>query len=130
MFLLQAMYVVRILSHLNQKVQPNHYRFHLPMKNYSITKIIILLFLIFVFAALKSNAYTGLNNILSLNFSILDQNSLIDYNIEVQKIMAEILQENKVEKFQVEIFDHDFNIIAFGNETDTKINSLLRQYQL
>jgi hypothetical protein len=55
-----------------------------------------------------------------------------DYEIlnDVQELLIEESSMSKPEVVAVEIVDHNFNVIAFGNENDNKIEKLVNRSDL
>jgi hypothetical protein len=65
-----------------------------------------------------------LNNELFLYAGDLEQ------SFEIQEILIDITTEKETAEVSIEIFDQNFNIIAFGKENEVKINSLIKKSDL
>ena len=100
------------------------------MNTYNPAKIFALILLILLFAALKSYSYIELDKELDPSSYILDQSGFSEFNYEMDEVIAEFIQEIQMSEVNVEIYDQNFNIIAFGNTTDTKINNLIQKSDL
>ncbi len=71
----------------------------------------------------------------STALSAMDIGSIIetnDYEIlnDIQELLAEHQSMNEPEIVSVEIVDQNFNVIAFGNENDNKIEKLINRSDL
>jgi len=84
-------------------------------------KIVASLFIVILFSAHNSNAYTNLNKVLFLNSS--DQQLFLEF----QEILSDITTEQETSAASIEIFDENLNIIAFGIENEEKINTLINK---
>ena len=94
------------------------------MNNTKLTQIVALLLLVILFSAHKLNASTNLNIELLLNTSNLEQ------RFEILEILNDITPEKETAGVSIEIFDQNFNIIAFGKENEGKINTLIKKSDL
>ena len=61
--------------------------------------------------------------------SILETNDSELLN-DIQEVLVEKQSMNQLEEVSIEIVDQNFNLIAFGNENDNKIEKLINRSDL
>jgi len=94
------------------------------MKNLNIAKLLGYLSVLLIINIQHSKALTR-----------LDIGTIIDTNdsellIDIQEAWVEYQSLNEMEEVLVDIIDQDYNIIAFGNENDNKIEKLIDKSDL
>ena len=94
------------------------------MKNLNKAKILGCLTVLLIINIQQSKALTGMDI-----GSIIENN---DYEMlnDIQEVLAEDQSMNEPKVVSVEIVDQDFNVIAFGNEKDNKIEKLINRSDL
>jgi hypothetical protein len=50
--------------------------------------------------------------------------------MDIQEALVDYQSTNEMEEVSVEIFDRNFNLIAFGNQNDNKIEKLIDKSDL
>jgi len=94
------------------------------MKNLKIAQLFGCLFLLILVNIQKSSAITSMD----LESVINTSDSELQYDIP--DVMDEFQTDNKIEEVSVEIVDQDFNVIAFGNGNENKIERLISKSDL
>ena len=94
------------------------------MKNPKITQLLACLILLLFVNIQQSNAinYMDIESLLNTSDSEL--------TYEVLDVMNEYQTINEAEKVTVEVVDQEFNVIAFGNENEHKIETLIKKSDL
>jgi hypothetical protein len=100
------------------------------MNSHQLSKLVSAFLLIVCLSSTRSNAFIDFGKDMFMTPSISEQNSFSESEIEFQEIMADVLPEKQSEEYAIEIFDENLNLIAFGSECDSKINSLLQKSDL
>lgn len=94
------------------------------MNNLNIIRISGLFILVILLAVCTSNVYSNNGEELYL------KSSPTELNIEIQEIVNKLIPETDLNETNIELLDENFNTIAFGTESETRINSLLHKSDL
>ena len=94
------------------------------MKNLNIAKLLICLSILFIISVNPSEAETH------LDIGSISSPNDFELLYEAEEILFESESMSKAEAIPVEIVDQNFNIIAFGNENDDRIEKLIHKSDL